>query len=182
MDAAVKFSAEYSKYLASFKTLSFDKENNQSLCHNTTHQYYNFDEIVKSRNYDFTPASPDTIIFNDNKIYCIEFKNSFRHRVSAKVVKEKVKKGHQVLLEIFQELDLQREDYQLIFCVVHKGFDKSKVNNQRWEEVHDRIKEKHSIQFELEQYKGQYYDDILTNDVDFFRNQFIEKINPNLSC
>ena len=180
MSAEDKFHAKYSNYLADFKTLSFDKTNDESLCQNTTHQYYNFDKIVKARNNELTPASPDTIILKNNKVYCVEFKNSFKHRVSAPVVKEKVKKGHQVLLEIFQELDLRRKDYELIFCIVHKGFDKSRINNQRWEEMHDRIKP--NIQFDLEQYKGQYFDDILTNDVDFFRNQFIKKINPNLSC
>ncbi len=183
MSAEVKFKKEYSEYLTNFKTLSFDNTNDESLCQNTTHKYFNFDEIVKKRYPKLTPSSPDTLIFKDNKIYCVEFKNSFRDRVSAQIIKKKLKNGHEVLSEIFTELGLQIEEYQLIFCVVHKGFDDSKVKKQniQWQNMRYKIK-KPIIQFGLKQYKGKYFDDIITNNVDFFRDQFIEKIDKKLPC
>ncbi len=181
MDAENKFQAEYSDYLTSFKTLSFDDANNESLCQDTTHRYYNFDKIVKSRNKKSTPASPDTIIFKDDKIYCVEFKNSFKEGISPRKLKNKLKDGHQVLKEIFTELNLQLKEYQLIFCVVHKGFGKNKTKESAQTKMHRKF-QKSVIQFDLKKFKGVYFDDIVTNDIDFFRQQFIAKINPNLPC
>jgi hypothetical protein len=67
---------------------------------------------------------------------------------------------------------------------VHKGFDESELEKKEIErkKIHYRIKDKRIAQFDLEQYKGKYFDDIVTNNVDFFRKQFIKKINPTLSC
>ncbi|CAC9579694.1 hypothetical protein [uncultured Gammaproteobacteria bacterium] len=170
MSVEDKFQAKYSQYLENFKELSYDDINQQSLCQNTTHQCYNFDKIVKNRSDKPTPASPDTLIFKKNKIYCVEFKNSFFNRINVPNIKRKLRNGHQVLSAIFIELDLQLKDYQLIFCVVYK------------KEIHHRVRHNARIRFDLQQYKGMYFDDILTNDIDFFREQFIKKINKNLPC
>lgn len=179
-----KFTKKYSACLTDFKTLSFDSKNKKSLCQNTTHKYFNFDEIVKKRNCKPTPASPDALIFKDNKIYCVEFKNSFNDNVKASVIKKKLENGHKVLSEIFTELSLQLKNYQLIFCVVHKGFNETEVEkkNRKWEKLRYRIKERHIIQFDLAQFKGKYFDEIITKDVNFFRDQFIEKIDSDLPC
>ncbi|CAB5502116.1 hypothetical protein [uncultured Gammaproteobacteria bacterium] len=180
MSVKNKFQAEYSQYLENFKELSYDNRNKRSLCQNTTHQYYNFDKIVKDRSNKSTPASPDTLIFKKNKIYCVEFKNSFFNQISASNIKKKLENGHQVLSAIFKELDLQLKDYQLIFCVVCKGFDENEAEKQRWSEIRRGIESE--IRFDLKQYIGVYCDDILTKDIDFFREQFIKKINKNLPC
>ena len=184
MDAEAEFKKEYGNYLADFKTLSLDKTNDESLCQNTTHYYYNFDEIVKDRKDNLTPASPDTLIFNKDKVYCVEFKNQFKKRISTKIIKKKLENGHQVLSEIFTELGLKLKDYCLIFCVVHKGFDESKTEKKerKWQKIHYHIRDKRTIQFDLAQFKGKYYNDIFTNDVDFFRDQFIKKTNKSLLC
>ncbi|VVH50462.1 hypothetical protein BPUTSESOX_174 [uncultured Gammaproteobacteria bacterium] len=116
MSVEDKFQAKYSQYLENFKELNYDDINQQSLCQNTTHQCYNFDKIVKNRSDKPTPASPDTLIFKKNKIYCVEFKNSFFNRINVPNIKRKLRNGHQVLSAIFIELDLQLKDYQLIFA------------------------------------------------------------------
>ncbi len=183
VSAEDKFQAKYSEgYLADFKTLSFDDKNKKSLCQNTTHKYYNFDKIVKDRNYDMTPASPDALIFKNDKIYCVEFKNSIKRRVPAQGIKKKLEYGHQVLLEIFKELNLQIKEYKLIFCVVYKGFDETEKEKKKWKKIHDKISHKRIAKFDLEQYKPELYNDIFTNDVDFFRKQFIQKIDKELPC
>jgi len=195
-----EFREKYRPFLADFKRMSYDSYNKESLCQDTSHRYYNFDAIVKDRSYDETPASPDTLIFKNKEIYCIEFKNSFKKRVNAAIIKEKLEKGHEVLSEILTELGFQIKDYHLTFCTVHKGYDETQEKKARIGQ--DRIRygveknkiwfdskqyndvEKNKIQFDLEQYKGKdkYFDDIITNDVDFFRKQFIQEINKNLPC
>ncbi|AYQ57129.1 hypothetical protein MS2017_1441 [Bathymodiolus thermophilus thioautotrophic gill symbiont] len=186
MSAETKFRTKYQDCLTDLKTLSYDSDNDEYLCQNTTYKSYNFDEIVKARNPKCTPASPDTLIFKGNKVYCVEFKNSFKKRVDSGVIKKKLEDGYKVLSEIFIELGLQLTDYQLIFCVVHKGFNESELEKKetKWREIRYRTEYKRIAQFDLEQYKGKgkYFDDILTNDVDFFRKEFIEKINPTLPC
>ncbi len=169
-----KFNAEYSQYLSNFKTLSYDSTNDEYLCQNTTHKYYNFDKIVEKRCPKPTPSSPDTLIFKDKKIYCVEFKNSFKNNINTPNIKKKLKCGHKVLLEIFMELGLKIQDYKLIFCVVYKA-------PEDYRDYKNHI-EKQSIHFDLEQYVGEYFDDIITNNVDFFRDQFIKKIDQNLPC
>ncbi|CAC9954851.1 hypothetical protein [uncultured Gammaproteobacteria bacterium] len=184
MNVEARFQAKYQNYLANFKTLSYDSDNDEHLCQDTTHKYYNFDEIVKARNPKCTPASPDALIFKDNKVYCVEFKNSFKRRVNTENIKKKLKDGHKILSKIFTELGFRLEDCELIFCVVYKGFDESELEKKEIErkKIHYRIKDKRIAQFDLEQYKGKYFDDIVTNNVDFFRKQFIKKINPTLPC
>ncbi len=180
MDAEVKFKKEYSKYLTNFKALSFDDANKESLCQNTTHKYYNFDKIVKKRHPNSTPSSPDTLIFKGNKVYCVEFKNSLKENIKTSIIKKKIEKGHEVLSEIFTELGLQIKEYQLIFCVVYKKSRAENIPNNRYiyqDSVQSRV-----IHFDLGQYKPDFYSDIFTDDVDFFRDQFIEKIDKKLPC
>jgi hypothetical protein len=183
MSIEAKFKKKYNAYLANFKILSYDSTNQESLCQNTTHYYYNFDAIVKARNCKPTSASPDTLIFKGKKLYCVEFKNSLKKGVKAKIIKKKLEEGFKTLSEIFTELGLNIKDCQLIFCVVYKGTNKATKNKKRrWGKIHDNIRDKRSIQFDLEQYKNVYFDDIFTNNVEFFRDQFIEKIDRNLPC
>jgi hypothetical protein len=61
--------------------------------------------------------------------------------------------------------------------VVHKGRKEEDI----WSSLKYKQK-KRSIQFDLEQYRGSLFADIFTNDIDFFKGQFIKKIDQNLSC
>jgi hypothetical protein len=59
--------------------------------------------------------------------------------------------------------------FKLIFCVVHKV---NKPNRERRSVAN-------SYSFSLKKYG---FNDIITNNVSFFRQQFIKKIDQNLSC
>ncbi|CAC9589177.1 hypothetical protein BPUTSESOX_1820 [uncultured Gammaproteobacteria bacterium] len=171
MSAEGKFQAKYSDCLENFKELSYDGINNESLCQNTVYKYYNFDKIVKKEdnNSGRRPASPDALIFKGRTIYCVEFKNSFEESVREKSIQNKLKGGYHVLSGIFTELKLKITNYKLIFCVVYKV---SKRNRKRRSTAN-------SYSFSLKKYG---FNEVITNDVSFFRQQFIEKIGQNLSC
>lgn len=172
-----KFRDKYSQYLDNFKELSYDSTKDESLCQDTIHQYHNFDKITKDINHQLNPASPDTVIFKDKTIYCVEFKNSFK-RIKAKIIKKKLKDGHQVLSGIIEQLGFDIKDYHLVFCVVYTN--PKQPQDDKWQEVHNR-EESQKIRFEIKQHLGKYFDEIYTNNVDFFRKQFTQKIDPNLS-
>jgi hypothetical protein len=128
------------------------------------------------KNSGYTPASPDALIFKGKTIYCVEFKNSFENHIKDKNIRNKAKNGYEVLSNIFTKLELKITDYELIFCVVHKGRKEEDI----WSSLKYKQK-KRSIQFDLEQYRGSLFADIFTNDIDFFKGQFIKKIDQNLS-
>ncbi|CAC9472705.1 hypothetical protein BSPLISOX_1777 [uncultured Gammaproteobacteria bacterium] len=171
MSAEGKFQAKYSDCLENFKELSYDDKNNESLCQNTVYKYYNFDKIVKKEDKDsgHRPASPDALIFKGKIIYCVEFKNSFKESVRVKDIQNKLQGGYHVLSGIFTELKLKITDYKLIFCVVHKV---DKPNRERRPVAN-------SYSFGLKKYG---FNKVITNNVSFFRQQFIEEIDQNLSC
>jgi hypothetical protein len=89
--------------------------------------------------------------------------------VRVKGIQNKLQDGYHVLSGIFTELKLKITDYELIFCVVHK------VNKPNRE----RRSTENSYSFSLKKYG---FNEVITNDVSFFRQQFIEKIGQNLSC
>lgn len=170
------FNNNYSDFLDNFKELSYDSTHREHLCTNETYKYHNFDKIVKKKYPTKTPSSVDTVIFKNNKIYLVEFKNQERRIVVVKEIKKKLKSSVDFLNENIQELSLNRQDYKFIFCVVFKRHTSSKI----------RIKNRsitNKICFDLQQYINKdCVDSIVTNNVDFFRDQFIQKTNKQLTC
>ncbi|OIR24379.1 hypothetical protein [Bathymodiolus thermophilus thioautotrophic gill symbiont] len=175
----LKFKAKYSNYLSDFKTMSIDKEhpNKTPLCIDTYHKFYNFDEIVKNECPRKHPASLDTLILKKNTIYCIEFRNLSKVKTNKhkNKLQNKLQEGKDALLGILKNLSIQHKGLEFIFCVVYKTPKQGKYNYA--DNIASRV-----IHFDLSQYKPSLYNDIYTQPVDFFRKEFIKKINPTLPC
>ncbi|SFV88989.1 hypothetical protein MNB_SUP05-SYMBIONT-7-620 [hydrothermal vent metagenome] len=183
-----KFESKYQHTLENFKQLSLDTDNNESLCSDTCHKYCNFDTITKQRcqeqNID-KKTSVDTIIFKGNRVYCVEFKNKTRP-IKSRDFKQKMIDSKQTLLVILEELKEKYIKYEFIFCAVHKGHNDTSqtILEREQSEYHYHFQSTNRLQRELEglnQKEGIFFK-VLADDVDFFRKQFIQKINKNLPC
>lgn len=172
-----KFNAKYSRYLSNFKTMSIDisQPNKLPLCSDTHYESYNFDKIVKEEYPDKHPASPDTLIIKNNKVYCVEFRNLTKIKVNKhkKNLQEKLQQGAEVLLKILNDLSIEPKNLKFIFCVVYKENKYTYASDIENRSSHFGLKDadKHS-----------FYQHIYTQPVTFFRQQFREKINQNLPC
>lgn len=175
-----KFNAKYSQYLSNFKDMSVDQEHQEKtpLCSDTLHKFYNFDKIIKEKYPNKHPASPDTLIFKNNIVYCVEFKNLTQKKASKHKsnIQKKVKQGKEVLLQIFKDLSINCENLNFEFCLVYKNPPENKHGDYAINI------ESRKIHFGLKSYTPELYKNIYTQPVDFFRAQFIKKINPNLPC
>jgi hypothetical protein len=148
-----------SSYKKSLKIISFDKRNNEYMCNDDENFYCSFDDLVKAEYPLKQPASPDTLMFKNETIYMVEFKNQKPCDIDKKNIHDKLEKGKEVLSELCAQCNIPIAYHKIVFCVIHKN-DKSK-----WRQGI----EKKTIQFGLEKYKGHLFDDILTNDIDWFK-------------
>ncbi|KAF3978184.1 MAG: hypothetical protein HFP77_03265 [Methylococcales symbiont of Iophon sp. n. MRB-2018] len=185
-----KFECKYEATLKNFKELSLDGDKNQSLCVNTSHKHCNFDtitqQICSSQNIN-QRQSADTIIFLDKTIYCVEFKNKALPGIKLRDFKQKIIDSKKTLLEILNSLRENHKEYRFIFCAVHNGHQESKeekLNNielqYQYNFEHQNLLELNLKQFNVD--KGNIFNEIFAEDVDFFRQQFTEKIDGNLPC
>jgi hypothetical protein len=163
---------EYSAYCSTLKETSFDKENNLFLCKDTTQIVYDFDAIVKALYPKKQPSSYDALLINNQKVFCIEFKNQKPSKIDNKEIEEKLSNAQDILKSIFQSHNIPIKNYQFIFIVAYKN------THSQWR----RGIEKAAIQFNLEQYKGQFFNDIFTNDIDFFTNEYKKYFQKQLIC
>ncbi len=174
-----KFNAKYSRCLSNFETMSIDtsQPNKPPLCSDTHYKSYNFDEIVKEEYPDKHPASPDTLIIKNNKVYCVEFKNLTRKKVNRykKNLQEKLQQGTEVLLKILDDLSIKPKNLKFIFCVVYK---ESKNKYTYASNIENKVS--HFGLKDADKYD--FYQHIYTQPVTFFRQQFIDKIDKNLPC
>lgn len=161
-DAQSIFNSQYKSYCSNLKELSLDSHNGIYLCQNETKMVYDFDRIVKDKYPKKQPASYDSLLIDNNIIYCIEFKNEEYSSIDRKRVRNKLINGKNVLVEIFQEHNIQIKDYIFNYCVVYKN------SPTKWR----RGISKNTVQFELEQYENKYFDKIVTNDINFFKKEF----------
>ncbi len=162
----LKKESTYSDCQESLKQTSFDNENNQYLCQSSM-TVYDFDCIVKKLYPQKQPSSYDALMVDEGKkiVYCIEFKNQIPSQINNANIKKKLIHGKEVLEAICRHTNVQKKDYQFIYCVVHKPT-KTRYNNP----ITDR-----ETKFELKSYKGSYFDNIVTNDIHFFKNEFKKK-------
>ena len=112
-------------------------------------------------------------IVNENRkiVYCIEFKNQILSAINNANIKKKLTNGKEILDNICIKENVQKRDYQFIYCVVHKP-----AHNRYANPLVDR-----ETKFELKAYKGCYFDEIITNDINFFKNEFRKEFN-NEGC
>lgn len=153
---------------STLKETSFDKENNKHLCTDTTLQnVYDFDAFIDQlfSEKHKKPASPDAIHIGRKKLYFIEFKNQRRSNVETKEIKNKFKRGTQVLDEILGQF--KPKDNKFVFCVVYKN-EQARYKYQR----HVQNKDIHFGLEELNVELGGFYDKIITQSVDSYKTQF----------
>ncbi|MCF6245368.1 MAG: hypothetical protein L3J43_10065 [Sulfurovum sp.] len=159
----LKESSKYSECVESLKETSKDTNNNEYLCKSSM-EVYDFDCIVKKLYPLKQPSSYDSLIIDEDKkmVYCIEFKNQIPSQINNANIKKKLTNGKEVLDNICTNENVQKKDYKFIYCVVHKP-----VHNRYGNPLVDR-----ETKFELKVYKGTHFDEIVTNDINFFKNEF----------
>lgn len=156
------------KYSSTLKNTSFDDTNERYLCTDeSTKNVYDFDEYIEE-NFDKSklPASPDAIFIGDKKLYFIEFKYQRASCIDSKEIKSKFEKGTTILKGILE--NFLPKDNQFIFCVVFENQQKSRFFDSRHIESN-------SIKFglqELNKEYGNFYDEIITRDVNFYKENF----------
>lgn len=158
-----------SDYCHCWKTLketSFDERNKVYLCQSDM-KVFDFDCIVKRLYPKKQPASYDALIVNekDKLVYCVEFKNQNASEIDKTNIQKKLKNGKDILTDLCKKNNVQHNLYKFIYCVVFK-------KNKRG--YRNGIKNS-TIRFNLEQYKNQYFDEIITNDIVFFTREFQKK-------
>ena len=75
----------------------------------------------------------------------------------------KVKNSEETFKEICSKNSVNKKSYKFVLCIVYKSTP-SKYRYRRFQE--------NIIHFQLEQYKGKYFDEIITNDIEFFKKEF----------
>ncbi|NYT63367.1 hypothetical protein H0A66_13690 [Alcaligenaceae bacterium] len=161
---------ELQPYCSSFYDTSFDKENKKHLCSDqTTENVYDFDRyIAEKHDGSNLPASPDAIFIGKKDLYFVEFKNQYATDIKSTQIKRKFEKGTQILKNMLK--NFTPKDCRYYFCVVFRKdrtpryFDSSHI-------------EKSSVRFDLEdtnKEQGQFYDQIITEDIAFFSSQFTQ--------
>ena len=172
-----KFLKKYQNFTDTFKFTSFDDENNEYLCNDTTVKVINFDKIIEDiypNPMNFRPKSFDTLYVNQNNIYLIEFKNQKPGTIDPTNIQEKLIQGKKELDKLLSNLNIQKQNYIFKYCVVYKNCQQPK----------DRYKcriSKNIPQFGLSSCKT-IVDEIYTNNVNFFTKTLNAKLSNKLAC
>jgi len=77
-----------------------------------------------------------------------------------------------VLENLFSENNISKKEYKFIYCIAYQN------GVTRWR----RGIEKNAIQFGLEAYIGDYFDEIYTNDVRWFTHEYKKHFKKELKC
>jgi hypothetical protein len=161
------FKQNFSYSFDTLKNTSYDKENKIYLC-NSNISVINFDKIAKKLYPHKNPSSYDSLIIEENikKVFFIEFKNQKRSDISRQNIHKKIKSSDDTLKDICKKHNVKKDNYSYTLCVVYKQ------TNSQYEY---RRFEKNIIHFEIEQYIPKYCDNIITNDILFFKKEFKKK-------
>lgn len=166
------FKSKFKDFQSTLKDTSFDKIKTEYLCNDESQKVFDFDSIIKKTYPKKQPASYDALLLDDNNIFCIEFKNERYSDVDKKQLHLKLTNSKKAMDDIFLENNINKKEYKFVFCVAYKN------TRTRWQ----RGIEKNTVQFDLEQYKGKYFDEIYTNDVRFFTNEYKKYFQKALKC
>lgn len=155
-------------YKSTLRETSYDKNKQEYLCDDESlPDTYDFDAYIRKKfpRSSNTPASPDAIHIGAKKLYFIEFKNQRKGDVDSKNLKDKFKEGTKVLQELLDSF--KPRDNQFVFCVVFRtyGTRHSYENFIRSRQVHFGLKE-------LNDELSGFYDEIITQDVEFYKKNF----------
>lgn len=161
-------------YKSTLKETSLDDRGGQTknyLCQDTTTEVFNFDKYVLDKIGHPLPASPDAIYVGNNKIYFVEFKNQPLQNIDTNNIKNKFNSGTQILKDLLSAF--LPSDIEFLFCVVyqpthHRYFNPMSIISN-------------TVRFGLENENianGNFYSKIITQDVDFYKNNF-RQLNCN---
>ncbi|WP_418187354.1 hypothetical protein ACNSOP_09870 [Aliarcobacter lanthieri] len=157
-------------YKSTFKDTSYDDTNDRYLCSDeVSSDVYDFDKYVED-NFDKSklPSSPDAIYIGKKQLYFIEFKYQKASDIDSKEIKSKFEKGTNILKEMLKEFI--PKDNKFIFCVVFE-------NQNRPKHFDFRHFQSSSIKFGLDESNKKlqnFYDHIITEDVNFYKDNFNE--------
>lgn len=159
---------ELADHVSSFKETSYDKENDEYLCKDAaTPDVYDFDRYIEKKfRGQQRPASPDVIHLGTKQLYFVEFKNQRPSRIDNTEIGRKFTRGTQILQGMLR--NFTPRDWQRTFCVVFKA-------DPRPAFFDGRHFEKSRVRFNLDSLNdelGNFYDKILTEDIDFYSGQF----------
>jgi hypothetical protein len=171
-DAESIFKNHFKEYQSTLNQTSYDDKNDIYLCNDTMQIVYDFDKIVKEKYGKPLPSSPDVLMISNDVIYLIEFKNQTIKRVKSSIVKNKLTDGREIINQIFNEFNLDIDQYQFNFCVIYKN-EENKIR---------RGIKRNIIRFDLSAYKGKYFDEIYTNDVKYFTGEYKKYFHKELKC
>jgi len=170
----------YKTYISTFKETSLDDHHkdipDEYLCQDESQEVINFDKIIEDKYPDSNkrPQAFDALYINGIDVYLIEFKNQ-RKPDNSEVV-GKLIDGKKELDKILGEINVRKEDYNFIYCVVHKNC-KPHFNRYKCGIA------KELPRFTLAKYKENgLVKDIYTEDVNFFTKQFTKKTLKELEC
>lgn len=157
-------SQKYPNALDTLKNTSYDKENSVYMCHSDM-QVVDFDRLTSELYPQKQPASYDALLIEEGikDIFCIEFKNQKTSDIDNTQLHNKVKDSDATLKKLCGENSVKKSDYKYKLCIVYKQ-DATKPKYRRFKE--------NIVHFGLEVYRGVYFDEIITNEIDFFQNEF----------
>lgn len=162
---------ELKSFSSSFKKTSLDTEKKEYLCQDeSTEDVYDFDAYVRERQQKLklltTPASPDAIHIGKKNLYFIEFKNQLHKDIDKDRMQRKFESGTNILKELLHSFTAR--DCKRHFCVVFK-------NQTRTTYKYRSHIESRPIKFKLDELNreyGNFYDHIVTEDLDFYVKQY----------
>ncbi len=174
-----EFIREYDRYISNLKKTSYDSKNDVYLCNDTSViNVFDFDSIVKDLYPQRQPKSFDCILCDDKDIFCIEFKNSFPPDIKNRDVECKLNNSQIIIDEFCKSKGINKLEYRFIYCVIFKPYH----NPAKLNRLYKSSIAGNSIHFELEKYKGIFFDEIITKDKDFFIKNFSRLIKKQKLC
>ncbi|MFR6454054.1 MAG: hypothetical protein ACLUOG_03405 [Peptoniphilus lacrimalis] len=181
----------FDKNLDTVKNISYDSGNNEFMV-NCREQIINFDKVtnsyLESINHGIDSISScDGLVFTDDLWIFIEFKNG---KISNTGKHYKVKKKVPHSLNIFCDIlgiNISTTREKMIFILVYNK-DKNKISDSECQNnsnskdfiighVFDKAKEEF-VRFDLLKYKGVYFKEVHTFNVDEFCEYFDNNIKP----
>jgi len=158
----------YRDCFCTLKETSYDKENDYYLCQSSM-QVIDFDAVTKELYPQKQPSSYDALlpIEVQKEIFYIEFKNQKTSKIKNQEIQKKVIDSYQTLKTLSSKHHIGLKEYRRVLCIVYQQ-ERSLYRYRRFKE--------NVIHFDLQQYEGKYFDDVITNDITFFQIEYKKKV------
>jgi hypothetical protein len=169
-----QFFRAYQAYESTFRETSHDSRYNEYLCRDTTQTVINFDQLIEQK-YEGKkqPKSFDALYLHGDTVFCVEFKN--QTKPDRRIVEQKLLEGKRELDTLLSQHNIAKNKYRFVFCLVYNKFVPKEERYKRG--LHK------SIHFEyLSRYKPYFFDDVYTEDISFFTQDFSKQLHKELAC